>query len=203
MRSEARDAFRVYRSTYDIAGHYQREVLPLREIISDEMKLRFSSMQVDVFALLTEARQRIAALRAAIDAKRDFWLAQSELKTAVNGGGGGGSSTQDNPSLANRAGGRWRTLNGESHVIPTKFPWHGNGARKRNGDQRPRPGRKHPRSADHGEGDDAAAALSLERAGLPAGRDAQRLDAAVAHERRLEGIPSRRRAGRTRVRARA
>lgn len=86
VRSEARDAFRVYRSTYDIAGHYQREVLPLRKIISDEMQLRFSSMQVDVFALLTEARQRIAALRAAIEAKRDFWLAESELKTAVNGG---------------------------------------------------------------------------------------------------------------------
>lgn len=34
VRSEARDAFRVYRSTYDIAGHYQREVLPLRKIIS-------------------------------------------------------------------------------------------------------------------------------------------------------------------------
>jgi outer membrane protein TolC len=87
VRSEARDAFRVYRSTYDIAGHYQREVLPLRKIISDEMQLRFSSMQVDVFALLTEARQRIAGLRAAIEAKRDFWLAQSELQTAVNGGG--------------------------------------------------------------------------------------------------------------------
>src|SRR6266702_7207328 len=87
VRSEARDAFAVYRSTYDIAGHYQREVLPLRKIISDEMQLRFSAMQVDVFALLTEARQRIAALRAAIEAKRDFWMAQSELQAAVNGGG--------------------------------------------------------------------------------------------------------------------
>ena len=87
VRSEARDAFRVYRSTYDIASHYQREVLPLRKIISDEMQLRFSSMQVDVFALVTEARQRIAALRAAIEARRNFWLAQSELRTAVNGGG--------------------------------------------------------------------------------------------------------------------
>lgn len=89
IRSEARDAFRVYRSTYDIAGHYQREVLPLRKIISDEMQLRFSSMQVDVFALLTEARQRIAALRAAIEAKRNFWLARSQLQTAINGGGRG------------------------------------------------------------------------------------------------------------------
>ncbi len=59
VRSEARDAYRVYRSAYDIANHYQREVLPLRQIITEEMQLRFSSMQVDVFALLTEARQRL------------------------------------------------------------------------------------------------------------------------------------------------
>ncbi|MGY3690863.1 outer membrane protein TolC [Bradyrhizobium sp. USDA 3240] len=87
VRSEARDAYRVYRSTYDIASHYQREVLPLRQIITEEMQLRFSSMEVDVFALLTEARQRLGSLRAAIDAKRDFWLAQSDLQTAINGGG--------------------------------------------------------------------------------------------------------------------
>jgi outer membrane protein TolC len=91
VRSEARDAYGVYRSTYDIARHYEHEVLPLRKIISDEMQLRFSSMQVDVFALLTEARQRIAALRAAIEARRNFWLARSELQTAVNGGGPGGA----------------------------------------------------------------------------------------------------------------
>ena len=100
VRSEARDAFRAYRSTYDIAGHYQREVLPLRQIISEEMQLRFSSMQVDVFALLTEARQRIAALRAAIEAQRDFWLAQSELQTAVNGGGRSESQLESRSTTA-------------------------------------------------------------------------------------------------------
>jgi outer membrane protein TolC len=106
-RSEARDAFRVYRSTYDIAGHYQREVMPLRKIISDEMQLRFGSMQVDVFALLTEARQRIAALRAAIDAKRDFWLAQSELQTAINGGGRPDTAPETRPpTIAQAAGGQ-------------------------------------------------------------------------------------------------
>src|SRR6202165_3479468 len=105
VRSEARDAFRVYRSAYDIAGHYQREILPLRKIITDEMQLRFSSMQVDVFALLTEARQRIAALRAAIEAKRDFWLAQSELQTAINGGGGGETQRQTPTSTTAQAAG--------------------------------------------------------------------------------------------------
>jgi outer membrane protein TolC len=105
VRSEARDAFRVYRSTYDISGHYQREVLPLRKIISDEMQLRFSSMQVDVFALLTEARQRIAALRAAIEAKRNFWLAQSELQTAINGGGRDGSQSEARSTTTAQASG--------------------------------------------------------------------------------------------------
>jgi outer membrane protein TolC len=96
VRSEARDTYRSYRSTYDIASHYQREVLPLRKIIGEEMQLRYSSMQVDVFALLTEARQRLASLRAALGARREFWLAQSELQNAVNGGaddGGGRSDT--------------------------------------------------------------------------------------------------------------
>jgi outer membrane protein TolC len=44
-------------------------------------------MQVDVFALLADARQRIAARRVAIEAQRDFWLASTDLATAVAGGG--------------------------------------------------------------------------------------------------------------------
>ena len=105
VRSEAREAFRAYRSTYDIAGHYQREVLPLRKIISDEMQLRFSGMQIDVFALLTEARQRIGVLRTAVEAKRNFWLAQSELQTAVNGGGVSSAQMESRSTIAAAAGG--------------------------------------------------------------------------------------------------
>jgi outer membrane protein TolC len=105
VRSEARDAYRIYRSTYDIALHYQREVLPLRKIITEEMQLRFSSMQVDVFALLTEAKQRIAATRAATEAKRDFWLAQSELQSTVNGGSRSGSQQTTRPSTTAQAAG--------------------------------------------------------------------------------------------------
>ncbi|MBH5402733.1 TolC family protein [Bradyrhizobium sp. CNPSo 4010] len=97
VRSEARDAYRAYRSTYDIAGHYQREIIPLRKIITEEMQLRFSSMQVDIFALLTEARQRLAALRGAIDARQRFFLAQADLQTAVNGGGAPAAGG-DNPT---------------------------------------------------------------------------------------------------------
>jgi len=98
IRSEARDAYRSYRAAYDIAAHYRREVLPLRKIISDEMLLRYNAMQIDVFALLTEARQRIAATTKAIDAQRDFWLAATDLGTAVTGGGAG--ATPEGPQMA-------------------------------------------------------------------------------------------------------
>ena len=79
VRSEARDAYRRYRSTLRHRAALPREVLPLRKIISDETLLRYNAMQIDVFALLAEARQRIAATIAAIEAQRDFWLASADL----------------------------------------------------------------------------------------------------------------------------
>jgi outer membrane protein TolC len=90
VRSEARDAYRRYRSTYDIVRHYRDEVLPLRKIISEETLLRYNAMQIDVFDLLAEARQRISATITAIEAQRDFWLASADLMGATIGGGGGG-----------------------------------------------------------------------------------------------------------------
>ena len=100
VRSEARDAYRVYRAAYDIAVHYQREVLPLRKIISDETLLRYNAMQIDVFALLAEARQRIAATTAAIEAQRDFWLANTNLFVAVVGRRSGRRSPANQSSTA-------------------------------------------------------------------------------------------------------
>jgi outer membrane protein TolC len=87
VRSEARDAYRRFRSTYEIARHYRNEVLPLRKIISEETLLRYNAMQIDVFDLLAEARQRISATIAAIEAQRDFWLASADLMGATIGGG--------------------------------------------------------------------------------------------------------------------
>jgi len=107
-RSEARDAYRTYRSTYDIAAHYRGEVLPLRKIISDETLLRYNAMQIDVFALLAEARQRIGATIAAIDAQREFWLASTDLGVAVTGGGmsgAGGEASRTMSAAPDSAGG--------------------------------------------------------------------------------------------------
>jgi outer membrane protein TolC len=106
-RSEAREAYRSYRSTYDVAGQFQREVLPLRQIIFDQSQLQASAMLIDVFALLTEARQRIAANIGSIEAKRNFWIAHTDLSVAIFGGGhigadGGGSLSAAGGQLASQ-----------------------------------------------------------------------------------------------------
>jgi outer membrane protein TolC len=93
VRSEAREAYQTYRSSYQIADHYRSDVLPVRKIISDETMLRYGAMQIDVFSLLTEAQRRIAANIAAIEAQKNFWLASTDLDAAVVGGGVPGSDS--------------------------------------------------------------------------------------------------------------
>jgi len=101
IRSEAREAYGTYRAAFDIARHYQREVLPLRKIISDETLLRYNAMQIDVFTLLSEARARIASTTAAIEAERAFWLAATNLGASVLGGGGAaGEGDAAGPAMA-------------------------------------------------------------------------------------------------------
>jgi outer membrane protein TolC len=106
VRSEAREAYQLYRSSYDIARHYQRDVLPLRKIISEEILLRYNAMQIDVFALLVESRGRITSTLAAIEAKRNYWLADVALQAAVIGGGASPSdSTTASTPVAGEAAG--------------------------------------------------------------------------------------------------
>jgi outer membrane protein TolC len=96
-QSEARDAYQAYHSTYDIAASYRDRILPLRQVIADETTLHYGAMQIDVFALLTEARQRVTVNIAAIEAQLDFWLASADLTAAVAGGG-----TTDGPGAMTR-----------------------------------------------------------------------------------------------------
>ncbi len=85
----------------------------------------------------------------------------------------------------------------------TKFrrPRRGAGRRRRRSPGARRPPASPKRATQH-HARRCSRRSRRKRAGLSAGGHAQRLDAAVAHERRLEGIPSRRRAGGARDRAR-
>ena len=92
-RSEARETYLRYRGNFDLAAYYQSRVLPLRKTIQDETLLQYSGMLVDVTRLIVDARARILSNIDAINARRDFWIAETDLKAALVGGGivGGGA----------------------------------------------------------------------------------------------------------------
>ncbi len=84
-RSEVREAYQAYRSAYDVARQYRDEIVPAAKRVSDENLLRYNGMLIGVFDLLADARAQIATVQAAIDAQRDFLLAQARLDTALTG----------------------------------------------------------------------------------------------------------------------
>lgn len=86
-RSEVREAYSAYRTTYDVARHYRDDVVPLRRKISDEVLLRYNGMLASVFELLADSREQLTSVNTAIETQRDFWIAETKLKTAINGGG--------------------------------------------------------------------------------------------------------------------
>jgi outer membrane protein TolC len=84
-RSEVREAYGAYRTAFDIAKHHREEIVPLRKRILDENVLRYNGMLIGVFELLADARAQIASVNAAIEALRDFWLAEADLELALVG----------------------------------------------------------------------------------------------------------------------
>ncbi|WP_152048867.1 TolC family protein [Aureimonas psammosilenae] len=94
VRSEARSAYQAYRSGFDIARHYQNSVLPLRTTLEKEAVLTYNGMITSTFELITDTRERIEANIAALEARKNFWLADEGLTSAVYGGGEGDEAEQ-------------------------------------------------------------------------------------------------------------
>ena len=88
-RSEAREAYQAYRTAYDVAKHYQEDIVPLRKKISDEQMLRYNGMLISVFELIADAREQVMSVNGYIDALRDYWIADTDLQGALSGPGGG------------------------------------------------------------------------------------------------------------------
>lgn len=84
-RSEVRQSHSAYRTAYELARHYRDEVVPLRQRISEENLLRYNGMLIGVFELLADARTQIGSVRGAIESLRDFWIADTNLQTALTG----------------------------------------------------------------------------------------------------------------------
>lgn len=84
-QSEVRNAYAAQQNAYTLARQYQDDVIPLRKRISDEYLLRYNGMLASVFELLGDAREQSLAVNAAIDATRDYWVADSDLQLVLGG----------------------------------------------------------------------------------------------------------------------
>lgn len=84
IRSQVREAYQQYRVAYDIAQRAQ-ENLGLSEEIQDDMALRYNGMLKGTWDLLSSARDRVQRADAAMQARRDFWLAHANLHAVLAG----------------------------------------------------------------------------------------------------------------------
>ena len=91
-RSEVRETYSAYRTAFDLARHYTEEVLPLRRKIGEEMVLRYNGMLIGVFELLADLREQSETVAAAVEARRDFWLAATDLDFVAVADTGGASA---------------------------------------------------------------------------------------------------------------
>jgi outer membrane protein TolC len=83
--SHLRESHAAYLTAYEVARHYRDEVVPLRKTIAEQTLLRYNGMLASVFELLADAREQAATVRLALDAQRDFWLADAALEATLSG----------------------------------------------------------------------------------------------------------------------
>ena len=100
VRSEARGAETAYHASYKIARHYRDVLVPLRTTVEEEGLLSYNGMITNTFELLTDVREKLAASLEAANAKRDFYIAQSNLTAAIYGGGVAGGGGGEGAAVA-------------------------------------------------------------------------------------------------------
>jgi outer membrane protein TolC len=83
--SQARESYAAYRTAFDQAKHQRDEMVPLRKTISEENVLRYNGMLIGVFELLADAREQVSGVISAIEAQRDFWVADAALSNTLIG----------------------------------------------------------------------------------------------------------------------
>jgi outer membrane protein TolC len=83
--SQLREYYAAYQTQFELARRYRDEIIPLRKTISDEKLRLYNGMLISVFELLTDSREQVTAVRAALATERDFWLSEAQLRAVLLG----------------------------------------------------------------------------------------------------------------------
>ena len=84
-RSMARQAWATLQLRHASALHAQNVVAQLQTALEQETQLRYNGMLQSTWDLLTSARERMASLDAALQARRAYWLAHADWQALLAG----------------------------------------------------------------------------------------------------------------------
>ncbi len=105
IRSEAASAYEMYLGRHEIARHHIEAVAPLRKVLEEQALLNNNGMITSTFELLQDVKAKVNSDLQADLAKRDFWLAEANLKAAIYGGGGAAAGGGGGMAVLADAGG--------------------------------------------------------------------------------------------------
>ena len=169
-RSQIRVAYAAYRAAFDIARQQRDEVMPAAKRVAAQNLLRYNASLISLFDLLADAGSQITSVDAGIQSVRDFWTAKSQLDAALLG--------EPHPEI-------------REEIMITRRGFFG-GAGASGGSRRSRQERAGgaPATGDHRLGRDAQALGAAEWPSLSSRGDLERLEPALAHAPRNQGISS-------------
>ena len=83
--SEVRQAFALQQSSYQIARHYQDQLVPLAQKINQQNVLRYNGMLIGVFELIADTQAQVETVIGQMTAQRDFYLSELRLQQTLWG----------------------------------------------------------------------------------------------------------------------
>ena len=84
-RAEVRQALNLHQSSYQIARHYQDQLVPLAQKINQQNVLRYNGMLIGVFELIADTQAQVETVTGQMMAQRDFYLSELQLQQTLWG----------------------------------------------------------------------------------------------------------------------
>ena len=84
-RRQVQLAYLAYRNHHASALEHHAGLMPIAAALEEDRLLRYNGMLDSTWGLLDSARARIAAVDAAVQAKRTFWRAEADLQAVLAG----------------------------------------------------------------------------------------------------------------------
>ncbi|MBY0417541.1 MAG: hypothetical protein K2W88_05700, partial [Pararheinheimera sp.] len=74
-----------HQSSYQIARHYQEQLVPLAQKINQQNVLRYNGMLIGVFELIADTQAQVETVTGQMMAQRDFYLSELRLRQSLWG----------------------------------------------------------------------------------------------------------------------